>query len=181
MKKTLVKTSLLACLTLLLSFPSSAFGLKTASQDTQKQAAGTEAAQTLRYDFKSGDTLISMDADADQLLPLLGTPKRTFEQDSCAYQGKDKVYTFDGFELSVYPKNGKNLVASVYIPADSKASTPEGIGIGASADAVIKAYGPDYVEQWGVYRYTASGTTLVFYTTNGAVDAIEYQLQENLQ
>ena len=57
--------------------------------------------ENMEYQFKSGDTVISMGAEAGEIVKALGnTTKAVFEQDSCAYQGKDRVYTYQGFEMS---------------------------------------------------------------------------------
>ncbi len=61
---------------------------------------------------------------------------------------------------------------SVYI-LDKSVLTPEGIGIGSTAQDVLKAYG-EAKDELGVYRYTKGKTILTVFTTNGVVDAIEY-------
>ena len=48
----------------------------------------TEAAEEKKEEscaFKTGDTVISMGAEAAPILKALGKAKSTFEQDSCAY------------------------------------------------------------------------------------------------
>lgn len=135
----------------------------------------TSAAQEEKtaYSFVSNGISILPDAEAAPVLAALGTPVQTFEQDSCAYQGKDKVYTYSGFQIGVYPVNGVDKISFVYF-LDNTVSTPEGIKIGSTAAQVIEAYGKDYEEQFGVYRYVLGNTQLVVYTTNKVVDAIEY-------
>lgn len=143
-----------------------AFGWKNTGKETA-------AAQETVYDFVSGTVNISMGAEAAPVLKALGAAKKTFEQDSCAYQGKDMVYTYDGFEISTYPVKGKETIASVYF-LDDTVATPEGIKIGSKKQDIIDAYGKEYQEEFGVYRYSAGQTELVIYTTNGIVDAVEY-------
>lgn len=143
-----------------------AFGWKNNTKETA-------AVQETVYDFVSGTVKVSMGTEAAPVLRELGTAKKTFEQDSCAYQGKDMVYTYDGFELSTYPVKGKETIASVYF-LDDTVATPEGIKIGSKKQDVIDAYGKEYKEEFGVYRYSAGQTELVIYTTNGVVDAVEY-------
>ena len=144
--------------------------------NNHKAAEQAQDAQKQSYVFKAGETEIRVGADADALLPALGTPVKVFEQDSCAYQGKDKVYTFAGYEISVFPEKGINRVSDIYIPGSSSAATPEGIHIGSSKDDMIKTYGTGYTEAWGVYKYTLGDSVLVLYTTNNVIDTIEYQL-----
>lgn len=144
-----------------------AFGWKGAAKEE------TAAAQETTYDFLSGTVKVTMGEEAAPVLKELGAAKKTFEQDSCAYQGKDKVYTYDGFEISTYPVKNKETIASVYF-LDNTVATPEGIKIGSKKQDIINTYGKDYKEEFGVYRYTAGSTELVIYTTNDVVDAVEY-------
>lgn len=144
-----------------------AWGLKSNTQ--------TESTKSESYSFTYKETAVVMGAEAAPIINALGTPKKTFEQDSCAYQGKDKVYTYDGFEVSTYPVNGKDCIASVYF-LDTTVSTPEGIKIGSSYDDMIKAYGKNYKAENGVYRYTLGKSELAVYTTNNVVDAVEYMV-----
>lgn len=146
-----------------------AFGFKKTA------AQATTAAEEKKYEFKSGETEIVMGAEAAPVIKALGKAVSTFEQDSCAYQGKAKIYTYDGFELGTSSASGKECVESLYITGKS-AATPEGIKIGSKKQDVIKAYGKNYKEDFGTLRYTLGNTELAFYTTNGAVDAIEYVL-----
>lgn len=147
-------------------FPSMAWGFNSTRQ--------TQTAQEEQgYVFKSNETAVVMGAEAAPILQALGAPSETFEQDSCAYQGKDIVYLYDGFEVSTYPVNGKECIASVYITSD-KVSTPEGIKLGSSYEDMVKAYGKSYKEENGVYRYTSGTAELAVYTTKKMVDAIEY-------
>jgi len=143
------------------------------------KGANTETAQTetVKYEFKSGETVIAMGAEAAPAIKALGkTAKAVFEAESCAYQGKDKVYTYAGFEMSTYPVNGKECIASVYFLDDSVA-TPEGIKIGSKARDVVNAYGKEYKKEeqkFGTYSYSTDTAELRIYTTKDVVDGVEY-------
>lgn len=141
--------------------------------------AQTEVSQTetVKYEFKSGETTIAMGAEAGEVMKALGNPvKPVFEQESCAYQGKDKVYTYSGFEVSTYPSGKKEYISSVYL-LDSTVATPEGVKIGSKEKDVVDAYGKDYDKEevkFGTYAYTTDTALLKIYTTKGVVDGIEY-------
>lgn len=134
---------------------------------TQKEETG--------YEFVSGTTRIAVNEDAADVLKSLGDPEKTFEQESCAYQGKDVVYSYKDFELATYPVEKKEYVSSIYFLTD-QAATEEGIRFGSSYDDMVKAYGDDYTVENEVYRYTKNGTELAFYMTNKKIDAIEYTI-----
>lgn len=142
--------------------------------DWLKSSAEAKEEKTA-YTFISNDTTILLDTEAAPVLKALGTPKQTFEQDSCAYQGKDKVYTYSGFQVGVYPVNGVDKISFVYL-MDDTVSTPEGIKVGSTAEQVIEAYGKDYTELFGTYRYTLGNTELSIYMKDKVVDGIEYQI-----
>lgn len=143
-------------------------------KSTKAEATQTE---TVKYEFKSGENVIAMGAEAAPVIKALGkTAKAVFEADSCAYQGKDKVYTYAGFELNTYPVDGKERIASVYFLDDSVA-TPEGIKIGSKAGDVVNAYGKEYdkeEQKFGTYSYSTDTTQLRIYTTKDVVDGVEY-------
>lgn len=72
--------------------------------------------------------MITMGAEAAPILKALGKAKSTFEQDSCAYQGKSRIYTYDNFELGTSTASGKECVESIYIAGTSgTAATQEGV------------------------------------------------------
>lgn len=142
----------------------------TAAETTEAETAAAAAAG---YIFVAGNVTVTMGAEAAPILEKLGAPEKTFEQDSCAYQGKDIVYTYKGFEISTYPADGKDCVSSVYVLDDS-VSTAEGIKIGSTAADVREAYKDRYTEEFGVYRMSDDTTELIIYTTDDLVDGIEY-------
>ena len=167
--RVLAVLGLAVVMTLTTAVPSLAIGGPAASKTT-------ETKEEVKYEFKSGETVISMGAEAAGILTALGKASSTFERESCAYQGKNKVYTYKGFELCTYPVNKKDCVESVYI-FDATVSTPEGIKIGSTKKKVLAAYGDAYnadEAKFGTYAYTAGNTQLKIYTTKDVVDAIEY-------
>lgn len=133
------------------------------------------AAEKTEYSFLYQETEIKVNMEAAPVLKALGTPVKTFEQNSCAYQGKDKIYSYAGFELGVYPDGNVDKVSSIYL-LDDTVATPEGIRYGSKAEEVIKAYGNNYTEEFGVYRYQLGNSLLCIFTTNNVVDGIEYQI-----
>ena len=142
-------------------------------KNTKSEA--TADAEEVSYSFKTEKAVISIGDEAAPILKALGDPKKTFEQDSCAYQGKDKVYSYEGFDICTWMVDGKECVNAIYL-MDGTVTTPEGVKIGSTKQDVINAYGKDYTESYGVCRYTIGNTELSFYMTNQVVDSIEYLL-----
>ncbi len=141
-----------------------AFGLKKTAQEQQTEES---------YYFQTGNVKIGMDEDASQVFAAIGTgTKAVYEVDSCAYQGKDRLYTYDGFELTTNQTGGSEKIASLLIRGKDIA-TPEGLKIGASEAEITKLYG-SAVPEFGIYRYQKGNAELSVYTTAGVVDEIEY-------
>lgn len=141
--------------------------------DTAKKAE-TEAKTAYVFTYKETDITVGM--EAAPVLKALGKASKTFEQQSCAYQGMDKVYTYAGIEVSTYPVGGKECISNVYF-LDKTVKTQEGIGFGSTFDEMVKAYGKGYKDETGgVYSYTLGKTILRFWVTNQKIDGIEYQV-----
>ena len=106
----------------------------------------------------------------------LGTPPSgTYEALSCAFEGKDTFYYYDGFTLQTYEKDGKKYIYTITLEDDT-VNTAEGIKIGDSFAAVTKAYGTDYVAAGNTYAYSKDKMTLTFVMNNDKVSTISYSL-----
>lgn len=125
------------------------------------------------YIFENKGITISMTDKATPILKKLGKEKDYFEANSCAFQGKDKTYTYSGFELHTYEKNKTDYVASVVFLDDS-ISTKEGINLDSSLDDVLKTYGNKYTEKSGVYTYIKDKTKLIITIKDKKIKAISY-------
>lgn len=141
---------------------------------------GDENQEASLFVFTSNGVEIKMNAEADPIVEALGEPVSTFEAPSCAFQGTDYIYTYDGFQINTYPLNDVNYVSSVVFMSDA-VSTPEGLEIGKTKDDMIAAYGEDYTEEYDQYTYTRGDSQLVVLIEDGYISSIEYQavLPEN--
>ena len=126
------------------------------------------------YTFETEGVEISMDQDASEVLSQLGKAESYYEAQSSSYQGKEKVYTYKGFELSTYPSGSADYVKSIWF-LNEETVTPEGIHIGSTIDEMTTAYGDDYTEANGKYQYVSEDGILAFYTKKGLVSGIEYK------
>ena len=72
-------------------------------------ASGSSAKnQQSGYIFTTGDQQIYINEDAQTVTDALGTPPSgTYEALSCAFEGKDTVYYYDGLTLHTEGKDGK--------------------------------------------------------------------------
>lgn len=96
---------------------------------------------------------------------------------SCAFEGTDKVYTYDNVELIIAEIDGKDTVYSVYFIDDS-AETNEGIKISDTKGDMIEKYGDNYEEVLGnKYVYTKNNVEISFMIENDIITGIEYTLK----
>ncbi|MCI8949438.1 MAG: hypothetical protein HFG49_05255 [Lachnospiraceae bacterium] len=126
------------------------------------------------YVFDAGEVEISMNQDASEVLSALGKAETYYEAQSVKHQGKERVFTYDGFELSTYPSGSGDYIKSIWFLGE-ETTTQEGIHIGSTIDEMKEAYGEDYREEKGTYIYTSEDAVLRFYTKKGLVSGIEYK------
>lgn len=142
----------------------------TAAETTAEPAAEVKHSGFL---FQSGGVTMGMNENVAPILSGLGDYTNYAESPSCAFKGLDKIYSYNGFDLYTYPKDGVDYVNSIYF-LDPSVSTLEGIHIGSSVDEMLAAYGDDYTEEYGVYTYTNEKSTLSFIVTDGVIESVEY-------
>lgn len=95
---------------------------------------------------------------------------------SCAFDGTDKVYTYENLEIIVANVEGKETVYSVYFINDIP-KTVEGVKIASSKDEMIQKYGEEYKTGLGnKYTYTKGNVELSFTVENEVITGIEYRL-----
>lgn len=157
-------------------------GIVFANQQTTKQTGTTgeenkatqEATNTETEDiyyFEDNGKKITLGAEYTSL--NLGEEKDYYEVQSCAFNGMDKIYTFDNYEVHTYPENSTDKVLSVYFLND-QVSTTEGVKIGDSMDKMVETYGDEYEQLDTQYTYTKGLTQLKFIIENNAITSIEY-------
>lgn len=142
-------------------------------ENTQIQAPQTETVAVKGYVFLTDDVTIEVDGDAVPVIEALGEPASYFEAPSCAFEGLDKIYTYNGFEIDTYPAQDKDLVSAIVLKDDSVA-TAEGICIGDSLEKLQEAYG-EAVQENGMLVYAKDGMKLCFILQDNSIISIEYR------
>lgn len=137
-------------------------------------AAGSSVSGGKGYTFSYNGTVIEIDADAAPILDKLGDPVSYFEAPSCAFEGMDKTYTYNGFELDTYPTGDRDFVSTVVLKDDS-VTTPEGICIGDTREKLLQAYPDGGTEENGMLVYEKDGMKLCFIIKGDEVASIEYR------
>ena len=136
---------------------------------TSQEASNTETQDI--YCFEDNGKKITLGAEYSSL--NLGEEKDYYEVQSCAFNGMDKIYTFDNYEVHTYPENSTDKVLSVYF-LNNQISTTEGVKIGDSMDKMVETYGDGYEQLDTQYTYTKGLTQLKFIVENDVITSIEY-------
>ena len=128
------------------------------------------------YYFESKTQKIYIDEEASPVIEKLGTPQGgTYEALSCAFEGKEVFYYYDGFTIQTYEKNGKEYIYTINLEDDT-VKTTEGIRLGDSLGTMAGKYGTGYTLTGDTYVYTKDKMTLTFIIENDKVAAIRYSL-----
>ncbi|MHB8062557.1 MAG: hypothetical protein ACYDG2_07990, partial [Ruminiclostridium sp.] len=143
------------------------------SSANSNEAAATTTSKADGYAFEFKGTVIQMNEKAELILEKLGKSKDYFEAESCAFQGLDKTYTYNSFELFTYQIDDIDYVLSIRF-LDDVVTTKEGIGLNSTLEQVIAAYGDKYTQKSGQYTFNKGKTNLSFIIENNVVTAVEY-------
>lgn len=125
------------------------------------------------YTFDIEGVSIAMHAEASPILEKLGEPHNYFVAESCAFPGEEKTYTFNGFDLYTYEKDGVDYVAALVL-LDDTVSTKEGLSLFATKDDVIHLYGNDFTKKLDLYTYQENRSQLAILIEGNEVTSIEY-------
>ena len=137
----------------------------TSSGDLKNEAKG--------YLFEYNGVTVGMDMEAAPIIEALGEPSSYFEAPSCAFEGLDKMYTYGSFEIDTYELNGKDYISAVLLK-DDMIATPEGVSLFMKKADMVKAYGENYTEEFGMLVYEKDGMKLKFIVTDDEITSIEY-------
>ncbi len=148
-------------------------GKEAASGKATNEVTKASPKQIEGYSFENDGVTIPMNVDAKPIVEELGDPVEYFEAASCAFQGLDKIYYYNGFELGTYPKDNKDYVSYVNLLDDS-VSTDKGVYLGSTLDEVTAAYGKDYTAEGTSYVYRLGETKLTFIVEEDEVTSITY-------
>lgn len=89
---------------------------------------------------------------------------------SCAFDGLDKTYTYENYEITT---GEKDKIISIYF-IDEGVSTTEGVKITDSYDKMVQVYGNNLKNEGNKYIYTKGNTSIEFMVDNEVITGIEY-------
>lgn len=125
------------------------------------------------YVFEYNGVKIGMDMEAAPIIASLGEADTYFEAPSCAFEGLDKTYSYGSFEIDTYEQDGKDYIAAIFF-CDDLIETPEGVCLFGTKADMVKAYGENYKEEFGMLVYEKDGMKLKFIVEGDEITSIEY-------
>lgn len=140
------------------------------NQGNHSENTGKDASYVFVYEGME----LSVNEEIESVITKLGEPVSYYEAASCAFEGLDKIYTYSSFQLDTYPKNGKDMLASIYFK-DDLVQTKEGISLYMTKDDMITAYGDATTVNDNEYIYEKGNGRLRFILKDDEIISIEYQ------
>ncbi len=125
------------------------------------------------YNFTFKGVKMTPDDNFAPLLAQLGEPANYYEAKSCAFEGKDKVYSYGSVDISTYPQGEDDFISYIDF-RDDTVTTEEGAYLFMAKNDVLKMYGENYTEKLGAYCYPMGNMELRFIFENDAVVSIQY-------
>lgn len=105
---------------------------------------------------------------------MFGEPLEYSEIPSCAFDGLNKTFRFEHYEITTHEDGNKDIIESIYF-LDLFIKTSEGVGIGDSLSDMIDKYGDSYVVNGIEYIYEIDGVSLIFLVENNIITSVEYK------
>lgn len=125
--------------------------------------------------YESNGVKFGVFDELDPVTEALGEPVNgTFESDSCAYQGKDYFYYYDGFELMANELDGVLKITGITL-ADDTVQNPQGVKVGMKLEDALALMGDGYTQNGDVYKFVTGTTQLRLRVgEDGTLAAVEY-------
>lgn len=92
---------------------------------------------------------------------------------SCAIEGMDNVYCYDGIEVTAFNDGTQEIIYSIWL-SDPNLTTDEGLTFGDDTAKLTELYGEDRMENGTALVYTRGDTQLSLIMQDGTVIDIQY-------
>lgn len=141
---------------------------------SNRNAKNDEVNNIQEYVFCNNNNKIKIDDEFSR--EKYGQEKEYSEIISCAYEGLDRIYKYENYEITTYERDGKERIQSIYLLNDM-VKTEEDVKITDSYNKMIEKYSNNYVREENMYTYIQGKTALKFIIENNIITSIEYSLK----
>ena len=120
-----------------------------------------------------GEATLTVGMSEERISEVLGRPVSVSEAESCAGQGTDRMYTYEGVRLYVFaPTQGKAYVRSITLTDDRAALLQGGLTVGSLEDEVHAVLGEPQAQTDAGRIYRRGEATLSLTVRDGLVTAL---------
>lgn len=141
---------------------------------SNRNAENDEVNNIQEYVFCNNNNKIKIDDEFSR--EKYGQEKEYSEIISCAYEGLDRIYKYENYEITTYERDGKERIQSIYLLNDM-VKTEEDVKITDSYNKMIEKYSDNYVREENMYTHIQGKTALKFIIENNIITSIEYSLK----
>lgn len=129
---------------------------------------------TAAFGFNNGELTLTPGDKFDVEADSLSETTAYMEAASCYFDGLDKVFTYEGYEVTTFPKEDGDYIQDINVSSET-IKTDKGIGVGSSLSDVESAYGNDYTVSGKMYEYYQDDTKyMYFFILNDVVQYYGY-------
>ncbi len=126
------------------------------------------------FGYNNGELTLTPGEKFDAQADSLAETTAYMEAASCYYDGLDKVFTYEGYEVTTFPKEDGDYIQDINISSESIRTDKE-IGVGSTLADVEEAYGKDYTISGKMYKYYQDNTKyMYFFILNDVVQYYGY-------
>ena len=169
------------CFVLMIALVLCCFLISATAEEPLKAANNAEEDRPygdLGFQYK--DYTFGLLDEAEIVMENLGEADDYFVSASCAYQGDDYIYYYDGFEITVNEIDGVRRITGITL-TDDLISIPQGVKISMNIEEALSMMeGLPYTEKNGVYTFHYAFTDLLIQTDkmHTTIIAIQYTIAE---
>ncbi len=159
------------CLSLIIICAFSLFGCK---EDGKYEEVGTSSKNNEEsYTFSYNNQVVSIGDNWSDVQKKLGEYNSTFVAESCAYQGTDRYYYYNDFEIMTSEIDGKELLTDIFVNKENVPAT-NGVCVGMGLSDMAAKMGPANKTTENTYIYYGENVNVQINTKDDKVISIEY-------
>ena len=125
------------------------------------------------YAFIYATFEINIGAKWEHIEPKLGEYTDTFVAESCAYQGTDRYYYYEGFEVMTSEIDGEEILTDIFIDS-ADVEAVNGLKVGMGLSEMVNAMGPVDKSTDTTYTYCGDNVNVQINTSDDKIVSIEY-------
>ncbi len=168
------------CFVLMIALVLICFQIAAAAEEPQQSDDTEKDPPYGELGFLYNDYTFGLMDEADVVMENLGEAIDYFVSASCAYQGDDYIYYYDGIEITVNEIDGVRRITGITL-TDDLISIPQGVKIGMNIEEALPMMNDlPYTEKNGVFTFHYAFTDLLMQTDklHTTIIAIQYTLAE---